>query len=242
MNLKQRDDFIDGISKCFPELRLEKMKNSLDSLDRLPGEHWWEGGVSSGFGLDVVMLRYFGGARHLFPPWLSGVRNFFNLPRADFPVEFPAPSFPWLSMTWNLKTGDWRDLLFLGHAAVNGRVLGALFRAGERESKKIWLRSVPFSADALIEPALIELFLDFSRLVNIGNMVLESTLERGGGVLSRGKWSLRLKESISWPRFAALDMVGPFSSNISCLTFLLLDRRITELSFEEGFVNVYFSS
>ncbi|MBI5629703.1 MAG: hypothetical protein HY921_02330 [Elusimicrobia bacterium] len=46
-------------------------------------------------------------------------------------------------------------------------------------------------------------------------------------------WAVRFAEPLSWPSFLALDISAPFAGHSSLLSFLLLNRRVSELKFTE---------
>lgn len=79
----------------------------------------------------------------------------------------------------------------------------------------------PFKAGVFGEPALDQALADFAALCPVASMTL-----RAGG------WSLALADPPRWPLFARCDIAAAFAPSSSQLALFLLDRRVTELSFD----------
>jgi hypothetical protein len=83
------------------------------------------------------------------------------------------------------------------------------------------LRPGRFKAGVFGEPALDRALEEFSLLCPLESMSLE---EPG--------WSLRLAGGLRWPLFARCDLSAAFTPDSAQRALFLLDRRVTELSFD----------
>lgn len=107
-----------------------------------------------------------------------------------------------------------------------------------RPAKKIRRQLRPFAPASLLDPALIRAFSDFIALCPVRGMITESVAEKKGW--RQIGWSLPLSSPLPWPLFARLDIAAPFTADSCRLSFLLLDRRVTELVFRDAELWVYF--
>ncbi len=82
-------------------------------------------------------------------------------------------------------------------------------------------RRVRFKAGLFGEPALDKVIADFAALCPVDSMVLREV-----------GWSLVLASPPRWPLFARCDIAAVFTPSASQLALFLLDRRVSELSFD----------
>ena len=139
--------------------------------------------------------------------------------------ESPRAGFPWLTAAWDLKTGSWTAARLCGAAAgaklKAGQALAWDFTAGGKAPLRRLLAPSTFAAGAFKEPVLDRALEDFSLLAPLASLSVE---EPG--------WSLRLERPLRWPLFARCDVSASFTPHSSQLALFLLDRRVTELSFD----------
>lgn len=217
MNAKERTEWVKAVGACQPGADIKEMLAISEALDG-PGR--WEVSVS-GAGLHRVGLRFFGAGDHR--AWLKNARGAFALsgPGPDSALE----AFPWMSAVWDLKTGRWTSLRLCGSAAgVKLPRDGAVawdYTAGVPAPVRRVLKPVPFKPGIFREPALDRALEDFSRLCPLASLSVE---EQG--------WSLRLAQRLRWPLFARCEVSAAFTPASSQWALFLLDRSVTELSFD----------
>ena len=217
MNVKERVEWLSALRACYPGLETGAMVSAAEAVDG-PGR--WEVSVRGG-GLVSVGLRFFGDGD--YSAWRKACAKAFVLGQSG--PSAPRLGHPWLSATWNLETGSWTTVRLcgdeLGSKLKNGQVLAWDFSQSAKIPKKRLLRPAPFKAGAFGEPALDAALADFSRLCPVGSLSLEDP-----------GWSLRLEPGARWPMFARCDISAAFTPQASQLALFLLDRRVTELSFD----------
>jgi hypothetical protein len=90
--------------------------------------------------------------------------------------------------------------------------------------------SEPFRPGGLGNPALEKALSDFSSLHEVSG----TTISKASG------WSLRLERGAPFPDFLRCDLSAAFTAHSSQLALLLLDRLVTEVSFEGESLWAYF--
>lgn len=219
MNAKERIEWVKAVGACLPGSDVRGMIAAGEALDDT-GTGRWEVSMS-GAGLHGAGLRYFGAGD--YAAWSKACLKAFSLdgPGPDAPRE----GFPWLTAAWDLKTGRWTALRLCGGTRAAklkpGQALAWDFKAGDTAPLRRLLRPVPFKAGIFKEPVLDRALEDFSALSPLASLSVE---EPG--------WSLRFARRLRWPMFARCDLSSAFSPNSSQLALFLLDRSVTELSFD----------
>jgi hypothetical protein len=220
MNAKERLDWVKAVGACVPDADTGAMASTAEALDGAGGGRW-EVSVG-GRGLHSVGLRFFGAGP--YAPWRAACAKAFSLGKAALP-DAPRPSFPWATAAWDLKTGRWTALRLCGGMAgaklKPGQALAWDFTSGKTAPARRLLNQVAFRAGVFKEPVLDRALEEFSRLAPLAEMSIEDS-----------GWSLRLERPLRWPLFARCDMSAAFAPNSSQLALFLLDRRVTELSFD----------
>ncbi|MDD5303023.1 MAG: hypothetical protein PHS14_07920 [Elusimicrobia bacterium] len=217
MNAKERTEWTKAVGACLPGGDIKAMLAAAEAADG-PGR--WEVSVC-GAGLHAVGLRFFGAGDH--GAWIKAALKAFALegPGPDAPRE----GFPWLTAAWDLKTGRWTAVRLCGSARgaklKAGRALAWDFTAGRETPTRRLLNPVPFKAGIFKEPVLDRALEDFSRLAPLASLSHEAP-----------GWSLRLSQRLRWPMFARCELSAAFTPASSQLALFLLDRSVTELSFD----------
>jgi hypothetical protein len=218
MNAKERREWVKAVGACLPGSDVRGMLAAAEALDAV-GAGRWEVSVS-GAGLHAIGLRFFGAGD--YAAWSKACLKAFSL---DGGPDAPREGFPWLTAAWDLKTGRWTALRLCGAARAAklkaGQALAWDFKAGDKAPVRRLLRPVPFKAGIFREPVLDRALEDFSRLCPVSSLSVEDP-----------GWSLRLESRLRWPMFARCELSGAFTPNSSQLALFLLDRSVTELSFD----------
>lgn len=219
MNAKERVDWVKAVGACLPDGDVKAMAAAARKLDPA-GAGRWEVSVCGGkprfFG-----LRFFGAGEHA--RWLKACRKAFAL-KGPGPVA-PSEGFPWLTAAWDLKAGRWTALRLCGETGgvklKRGESIAWDYAPGAKAASRRLLRPMPFKAGRFKEPALDRALADFSRLAPLSSLSVEDP-----------GWSLRLRSPLRWPLFARCDVSAAFAPQSSQLALFLLDRSVTELSFD----------
>ncbi len=210
MNSKERTEWIKAVGACVPDAVVKGMLAAAEAVDA-PGR--WEVSVCGG-GLRSAGLRFFGEGD--YARWRKACGKAFGLAGAG--PDGPAAGLPWLTAAWDLKTGRWTALRLSGSA--RGKAAAWEFRPGRAPARRI-LAPAAFKAGAFGEPALDGALEEFSRLAPLAALSVEAP-----------GWSLRLRRPLRWPLFARCDLSAAFTQTSSQLALFLLDRSVTELSFD----------
>lgn len=217
MNAKERAEWTKAVGACVPGSAIKPMLAAGAALD-FPGR--WEASVC-GAGLHAAGLRFFGTGDYKI--WRKACGRTFALDAAG--PGSPREGFPWLTAGWDLKTGRWTALRLCGSsrgaALEPAQALAWDFAPGGEAPARRLLSPAPFKAGAFGEPALDLALEEFSRLSPLASLTV-----------SAPGWSLRLARPLRWPMFARCDLSAAFTPNSSQLALFLLDRSVTELSFD----------
>lgn len=217
MNAKERVEWVKAVGACVPGA---DVKDMLASAEAGGGPGHWEVSVSGG-GLRAAGLRFFGAGDHA--AWLPSAREAFGLegPGPDAPVE----GFPWLAAAWDLKAGRRTAVRLCGAARGTkikpGQALAWDFGPGGGAPLRRLLAPRPFAPGIFREPVLDRALEDFARLSPLASLSIEDP-----------GWSLRLERPLRWPMFARCDLSAAFTPAGSQFALFLLDRSVTELSFD----------
>jgi hypothetical protein len=181
----------------------------------------WEVSVS-GRGPAFVGLRFFGGDG--YARWREACAKAFGVAAAAGP-HAPSAGFPWAQAAWDLRAGRWTALRLCGAAAGEapraGETLAWDHAPGAGAAAPRRLRPRPWKGRAFGDAALDRALDDFARLCP----------PRALAVAEPG-WSLTLASPPRWPAFARCELSAAFTPGSSQLALFLLDRRVTELSFD----------
>lgn len=217
MNSKERVEWLKALSACYPGLATGPMASAAEAVDG-PGR--WEVSVRGG-ALDRAGLRFFGAGD--YAKWRAACAKAFVLGNSG--PSAPRAGFPWLSANWDLQSGLWTSVRLYGEEPgaklKSGQALAWDFSQSAKIPKKRALTAAPFKPGAFGEPALDAALADFSALCPVSTLSLEDS-----------GWSLRLERGTRWPMFARCDVSAAFTPQSSQLALFLLDRRVTELSFD----------
>lgn len=208
MNRKERSEWIDALGACLAGTEVGPMRAAADALDDACAG-WWEASVC-GLGPRLAGLRFFGAGD--YAAFTKAAAKAFAL-KAVLP-EAPAAGFPWLAATWDLGTGRRLSLRFFGDGAFDFDAKGRLTRRAPIKTKR-------FDAGAFGDPALEKALGEFAALSPVRAM----TIEPSG-------WALKLERPVRWPMFARCDVSAAFTPSSSQFALFLLDRKVTELSFD----------
>jgi len=209
MNAKERDEWVKAVGACIPGADVKAL---LSTAEAAGGPGRWEVSVC-GAGLNRVGLRYFGTGD--YAAWLKACQKAFGLSGGP---DAPRDGSPWLAAAWDLNTGRWTSVRLSG-----GKKKAAAwdFAAGVSQPVRRELKPHPFKAGAFGEPTLDAALSDFHRLAPFSALSFEAP-----------GWSLRLERPLRWPLFARSDLSAAFTPSSSQRALFLLDRSVTELSFD----------
>lgn len=217
MNVKERVEWTKALKACFPGLLTDAMASAAEAVDG-PGR--WDVSLRGG-ALTSAGLRFYGTGD--YAAWRKAASKAFVLGNSG--PDAPVAGFPWLTATWDLQTGQWTSVRLCGAESgtklKSGQAMAWDFSQSAKIPRKRLLKPAPFKAGAFGEPALDSALADFSALCPISTLSLEDT-----------GWSLRLANAPRWPMFARCDIAAAFTPLSSQLALFLLDRRVTELSFD----------
>lgn len=217
MNAKERIEWVKAVGACQPGSDVSDLLAAGAALDG-PGR--WEVSVC-GAGPHAVGLRFFGAGDHA--AWRAACVKTFALHGAG--PAAPREGFPWLSAAWDLRSGRRTSLRLCGGAAgvklKPGQSLAWDYATAGGAPRRRLLDPVPFKKGLFGEPALDGALEDFSRLSPLSSLSVEAP-----------GWSLRLERPLRWPMFARSELSAAFTPSSSQLALFLLDRRVTELSFD----------
>lgn len=217
MNTKERIEWVKAVGACVPGSDVAEMLAAGEALDG-PGR--WEVSVC-GAGPHRAGLRFFGTGDHA--AWLAVARKALEFPGPG--PDAPAEGFPWFAAAWDLTTGRRTAVRLYGAArgakADRVRAFAWDHAAGGEPPARRALAPVRFRAGAFDEPALDRALEDFSRLSPFESLSVEAP-----------GWTLRLARPLRWPLFARSDLSAAFTPASSQLALFLLDRSVTELSFD----------
>lgn len=214
MNRKERTEWTNALGACLEGAEIRPMREAADAIeDACAGR--WEASVS-GLGPMLAGLRFFGAGD--YGAFKKAAAKALGL-KAVLP-EAPAPGFPWLSASWDLGTGRRIALRAFG-GFKPGQAEAFDFGPKGEQTRRALLKPKRFDAKIFREPALERALTDFTSLCPADSL----TLEPSG-------WALRLERPVSWPLFARCDVSAAFTPSSSQLALFLLDRRVTELSFD----------
>lgn len=175
----------------------------------------WESSVS-GLGPMLAGLRFFGAGD--YGAFKKAAAKAFGL-KAVLP-ESPALGFPWLSVSWDLGTGRRLALRVFGAGRPGQADAFDYGRKGE-QLRRVPLKPKRFDPGIFEEPALERALTDFTSLCPAESL----TVEPSG-------WALKLEKPLRWPMFARCDVSAAFTPSSSQLALFLLDRKVTELTFD----------
>lgn len=218
MNSKERAEWQKAVGACCPELDLRPMTEASEALERAaPGR--WEISVGGG-GLHRAGLRYFGTSGADYPSWQTAALKAFGL-APGLLTAAPPPGVPWLGASWDLQAGKRTALRFCGAGPKGGSTQAYDFADGVTAPTRRALKPVGFKPGVFKEEALDRALEDFSRLCPVDSIALADP-----------GWSLRFSRALRWPLFARCDIAAAFTPHSSQLALFLLDRKVTELSFD----------
>ena len=144
---------------------------------------------------------------------------------APVPKGVPAEGFPWLSAAWDVRTGRWTALRLCGGSRgaklKPGQAFAWDFKPGGGAPPRRLLRPAAFTPGIFGEPVLDRALEDFARLSPLSSLSVEDL-----------GWALRLERPLRWAMFARCDLSAAFTPGSSQLALFLLDRSVTELSFD----------
>lgn len=220
MNVKERVEWLKAVGACLPDSELRPMADAATALER-PGPGRWEVSVN-GAGFGEIGLRFYGAGP--YGPWRAAAAEAFSYD-ADLGPDAPREGFPWLAASWNLKKGSWTALRLTGalkkSKLKSGHAIAWDFKPGGDGPALRALKPVPFKAAVFTDPALILVLEEFSSLCPLASVSIEEV-----------GWSLRFAQSLRWPLFARCDVSAAFSPRSAQLALFMLDRSVTELSFD----------
>jgi hypothetical protein len=230
MNAIERQDWLQAVSESRPKLRLGPLIKLLARLDGAATGGFWEGGVSGRPGGQRLAVRYFGESRN-YSSWRRAAGPLLELPDAG-KHEAPTDGFPWASLVWNAAAGKLERAALLSRTS-GSRGTNAVIRAdGEKKPRASLFETEPYSSRTIVDEGLAKVLGAFDAQCPIRDLVYQFSAKGSGPRRPLPAWSLRLKDPVSWPLFLRLDLAGSFAAESSRLSFLLLDRRVSELSFE----------
>jgi hypothetical protein len=214
MIAKECRDWLESVRDCFPKNKIAGLPELIEELGPAARGRW-QIGLDSRDVFARPELRFFGRENGFDAFAKKAVKRLGLSARGGKP---PAAGLPWLSFAWDMKEGSVADPWLSGSTGIHA--------------------ASPFTKELLEEPALAALLEDFSALCPIEALISEWGLE-GGTKVPRERWGLRLAAPEPWTRFMRLGIADPFLGMYSHLSYLNLDRRVAEISFEGARVKVY---
>lgn len=230
--------WIQVLTESFPRSRSRKLKKTLAVMGDDLGGHW-EVGLLGTKNIFSVGLRYFGSDSNLnFNRFRKEVVSFVKEPGSDRFLPPPA-GFPWMSFWWNLKTDSLEDASLYRRGT---RLKSTQTLAYESTGTLKLFNTKPLSVDYFQNTELEEFFSNVAGLFPVRDIVSEWEMRGGKRFKAGERWSLRFQQAVPWPRFICSNIADPFLSNSARLAFLLLNWKVSEISFEGGTVRVYLRS
>lgn len=205
--------------------RLAKLAAALDGGQGL----LWEGALDSEGPQSEVALRCRGVEGHA-----SFLARAGRLLGASWRGAPPPASSPWLSLRWDAGA-DRAQAAWAFTAGREGAQAAALALDGSLAS----VSAAPCTPELARARPLRELFGEFPRHCPISEVVSGWTAGADGARAPLPRWSVRLVSPVSWPRFLALDFSKPFTARATELSYLALNRRVSELEFEGARMTAY---
>lgn len=159
--------------------------------------------------------------------WLEAVRR--TAPSLKLAVPRPAPG----SWQAGVRATGLEPGVFVRRVA-GGRVAEVLEYSKDGPPSRPRLpRLKPAAFTPRLSAGLPAVFGAFHAL----HPVAELVSEWGAGGKPLESWSLRLKTGVPWPLFLRCDLAQPYAEKATELSFLMLDRKVVELSLSpEGMV------
>jgi hypothetical protein len=227
----ERRGWLRGAAECFPRLKLDGLLLLRNQVDVLAPGGSWQGGLGSAAGFKRPGLKYFGGGQD-FAPWAAACARVLRLNLDDAKTP-PPEGFPWLELYWDAESGKLQSAAVLarpkGEAGAQ-KAVRSVFPAGG-PARRMLLSRARFSPELFSEVGLEDSFRQFDALCPVSGLVSECAIGEGGALTPSHAWSLQVRKAIPWPQFMRLDVCAPFSAAASQLSFILLDREVTEIGF-----------
>lgn len=239
MNCLERREWLDGAAACL-KLRVGKLRSRLARLDDKGGAGRWEAAFSPAGELSLVRLRCFGDGekiddRAALAASLFGVGP---IPRGLRPAS---AELPCLTIDWDGKTDRLRQLGFFGRRSATAADAGWFLGPGGllRHAR---FQETGFSPKAFPPGRLNKDFAEFHALCPIASVRLEWEADENDAWKPARRWALRLRKPLAWPLWLRLDLAAAFSERASQLSLLALDRKVSEIAFEEDDLWSYFGA
>lgn len=236
MIIKECIDWLKALGDAVPSSRTRGLRAVLAGLARNRRGGRWEIGLSSPRPFSSIIIRYFGAD--------SGF-NKFRRDAASLSEGFkdaghrpPPPGFPWLSLDWDLRADALNSAVLYGaHAPVQRKTSMAIaLRSG---GDRLMLKPRPFSPGMLQGTPASGVFKEISALFPIKDLVTQWALSPQGRPNPSPRWALRFREGVPWRLFICSNIADPFLGESSRMAYLLLDRKVTEIAFEEARLCAY---
>jgi hypothetical protein len=223
MNSKELLSWLKAAQDCRPSLSVDPVRTW---VRRLPKNDWrFEIGLTAPALWERLEIQVFAPSAEA----ADALRRSLKLPDLANAPGWPAAGAAW-SWTSGVQEGSWAWEIDAND--VRTRV--------EKSGVRHVLRATDWTKELLSDPALAAALGEAAAACPIRELATERPLGESGRTPSQDlSWSLRLKPSLPWPSFARLSLAQPFVAQSALLAYLLLDRRVSQVSFRGEGMTVY---
>lgn len=223
---KELSDWLTTASRCLPGVLTGRLRKRAAELDAAAGGGRWEAGLWSGPALDRVTLSLYAAGADAQLRSAAALL----LGSGAKPPRAAAPGIPWLELDWSLAKDEPLGAWVAGFDASNQTRARVVAASGKERA----VGRTPFSLRALGGGEAASFVADFANLCPVESLRLEWRRDHQGCLCPAPVWGLRLARPEPWPRFVRANLADPLIPHASALAFLMEDRPVREVRFEEG--------